>query len=247
MALRTLFLSLLFLLGTAMLSAQHRELNYRLHFSLSPSVSTGARFENGSTVAATPNITGTHYIYPLFSILWGRPNPQYTPLQNFARKFNYTLLFELILKGKHSLTTGIEVGARGYGIHSDQSDDFIIMYRTWSLPVFYTYTTRAGSYWKWRNHAGVAANRASSVPKRTFEVFDIKRHPTFYPTVFVGTELSYLQSKGAFSYGIEYHHGFKNVIDHRYYALDYVKGQQILSNGSHFRLNIKWFFAAGTI
>lgn len=241
-------LLLLFFLATN-LKSQHRLLNYRLHFSLSPSVSTGARFENGSTVAATPNITGTHYLNPLFSILWGRPNPQYTPLQNFARKFNYSLFFELILNRQHSVSTGFEIGARGYRIHSDQSDDFIVMYRNINVPVFYTYTSRLGSYWRWRNHFGAAINRATSVPKFTFDVLDIKQAPTFYPTVFIGTEIAYLQSKGPFTYGIEYHHGFKNVIDHRYYALNYQTDSyiKIFSNGSHFRLNIKWFFAAGSI
>ena len=239
--------TLILLLLTACGLKGQRLLNYRLHFSLSPSVSTGARFEDGSRVAATPNVTGTHYLYPLFSILWGRPNPQYTPLQNFARKFNYGFLFELMLNHHHSLTTGFEIGARGYGIHSDQSDDFIVMYRNINMPLFYTYTNRLGNYWKWRAHAGVAVNRATSVPKLTFDVIEIKKHPTFYPTVFAGLELSYLQTRGPFSYGIEYHHGFKNVIDHRYYALDYVKGQRIYSNGSHFRLNIKWFFLAGSI
>lgn len=226
---------------------QQRQLPFRVHFSLSPSVSTGARFESGSPIAATPNITGTHYLYPLFSILWGRPNPQYTPLQNFARKFNYSLFFEFILHRQHSISTGFEIGARGYRIHSDQSDDFIVMYRNLNIPVFYTYTSRLGSYWRWRNHAGAAINRASSVPKLTYEVIDIKRTPVLYPTIFVGTEISYLQTRGPFTYGIEYHHGFKNVIDHRYFALDYVKGLKVYSNGSHFRLNIKWFFASGTI
>ena len=241
--------AILLFLGSNIAHGQHRLLNYRLHFSLSPSVSTGARFENGTTVAATPNITGTHYLYPLFSLLWGRPNPQYTPLQNFGRKFNYSLIFELILNRQHSVNIGAEIGARGYGIRSDQSDDFIVMYRNINIPLFYTHTSRLGDYWRWRNHIGGAINRASSVPKRTFDVFDIRSSPTYYPTVFIGTEISYLQSKGPFSYGIEYHHGFKNVIDHRYYALNYQTDDfiKIFSNGSHFRLNIKWFFASGSI
>lgn len=228
------------------LQAQHRLLPYRFYFSMSPTVSTGATFEGGGTVAATPNITGTHYLYPLFSFLWGRPNPQYTPLQNFARKFNYSLFFELSLNRQHSISTGLEIGARGYRIHSDQSDDFIVMYRNLNIPLFYTYTARMGNYWKWRMNAGGAINRATSVPKLTFEVIEIKKHPVIYPTLFVGTEIAYLHSKGPFTYGVEYHQGFTNVIDHRYYALDYVKGLKILSNGSHFRLNIKWFFASGT-
>lgn len=242
-------LLLVFASCTVGFAQQYRLLNYRLHFSLSPSVSTGARFENGSNVAATPNITGTHYLYPLFSLLWGFPNPDYTPAQNFGRKFNYSLFFELILSRQHSVNTGFEVGARGYGIRSDQSDDFIVMYRNFAMPFFYTHTSRLGSYWRWRNHAGFAINRASSVPKYIDDVIEIKKSPVFYPTVFIGTEIAYLQSKGPFAYGIEYHHGFKNVIDHRYFALDYTqgsKGIKILSNGSHFRLNIKWFFAAGS-
>ncbi len=244
--LRHILLFFVFASSISMSAQQYRLLSYRWHFNISPSVSTGARFETGSTVAATPNITGTHYLYPLFSLLWGFPNPQFTSSQNFGRKFNYSLFFELVLSNQHSVNIGAEMGARGYGIKSDQSDDFIIMYRTMGLPLSYTFTKRMGSYWRWRNHAGFAINRASSVPQFIKDVIEIKKSPVFYPTVFVGTELAYLQSKGPFSYGIEYHHGFKNVIDHRYFALDYDKGLKIFSNGSHFRLNIKWFFAAGS-
>lgn len=242
------FIFFLFFISSWVVNAQqdYKLINYRLHFSLSPSVSTSARFETGSTVAATPNITGTHYLNPLFSLLWGYPNPDFTRAQNFGRKFNYSLFFELILNRKHSINTGFEIGARGYQIESDQSDDFIIMYRNVAMPFFYTHTSRVGSYWRWRNHAGFAINRASSVPKFIKDVIEIKKSPTFYPTIFVGTEIAYLQSKGPFSYGIEYHHGFRNVIDHRYFALDYTGGLKIFSNGSHFRLNIKWFFAAGS-
>lgn len=245
--LRYLFLFTFFVVGLVLNAQQnYKRLNYRLHFSLSPSVSTGARFETGSTVAATPNITGTHYINPLFSLLWGFPNPDFTASQNFGRQFNYTLFYELILSRQHSINTGFEIGARGYRIESDQSDDFIIMYRNLSMPFFYTHTSRVGNYWRWRKHAGVAINRASSVPKFIQDVFEIKKSPVFYPTVFIGTEISYLQTKGPFSYSLEYHHGFKNVIDHRYFALDNKQGLKIFSNGSHFRINIKWFFAAGS-
>jgi hypothetical protein len=244
--LRYLVLFTFFVCSISLSAQQYRLLNYRLHFSLSPSVSTGAQFENGSTVAATPNITGTHYLYPLFSLLWGFPNPQFTARQNFGRKFNYSLFFELILSRQHSVNTGFEIGARGYGIKSDQSDDFIIMYRNISMPFFYTHTSRVGNYWRWRKHAGFAINRASSVPQLIEDVIEIKKSPMFYPTVFVGTEIAYLQSKGPFAYSVEYHQGFKNVIDHRYFALDNKQGLRIFSNGSHFRLNIKWFFAAGS-
>lgn len=241
------FLLFLFFVCSFSLSAQqHRLLNYRLHFSLSPSVSTSARFETGSTVAATPNITGTHYLYPLFSLLWGFPNPQFTARQNFGRKFNYSLFFELILSRQNSVNAGFEIGARGYGIKSDQSDDFIVMYRNLAMPFFYTHTSRVGNYWRWRKHAGFAINRASSVPQFIEDVIEIKKSPVFYPTLFIGMEIAYLQSKGPFAYGIEYHHGFKNVIDHRYFALDYDQGLKIFSNGSHFRVNIKWFFKAGS-
>jgi hypothetical protein len=236
---------LFFAMACTALKAQHKLLPYRVFFSMSPTLSTGARFENGSSVAATPNITGTHYLHPLFSFLWGRPNPQYTPLQNFARKFNYSLFFEVAVTRRKSITTGFEIGSRGYAIQSDQSDDFIIMYRNINIPLFYTYTVLPGTYWKWNVIAGGAINRASSVPKITYEVFEIKHTPKYYPTVFVGTELSYLHTKGPFTYGVEYHQGFKNVIDHRYFALDYVKGMKIHSSGSHVRLNIKWYFASG--
>lgn len=214
---------------------------WRFYLATSPSVTVGNRFEGNKKTIGISDLTGYHHIYPLLSILWGTPNPDYSKWQNFARKLNYTIYAEKVLSAQNSVFTGFEIGGRGYRIYSEQSQDLLLMYRNINIPFGYTRSSKTNMFWQLRKHVGFAVNRASSVEKITLKFIDVKADPTYYFTLFAGLELSYLQQKGPFNFSLEYHQGFKNVIDHNYLGYDYVKGTKIYSNGSHFRLNIKWY------
>lgn len=214
---------------------------YRYFFSLTPTVTVGNTFEDGQTSIAAPDITGTHIIKPYFSLLWGRPNRQYSGWQNVARKFSFSLLVERSWNQAWSLTSGLELGARGYIIHSEQSNDLLVSYRNLAIPLFATHNSNQNGFWLVRKHLGAALNMASSIPRYTPALIEIKEHQTFYPTLYAGLELSNLSRSGPFCFEIAYQHSFRNVIDHRYLALDYINPVSIKSTGSHLRFGVKYF------
>src|SRR5688500_7227776 len=102
-------LGIFFVLSVFQLSAQSGS---RWFFTLGPSLSVGNRFEGGITTFSAPDITGGHHIRPLFSPLWGFPNPQYTGPENLGRKLHLGIQYERFFNSRFALVTGAELGSR---------------------------------------------------------------------------------------------------------------------------------------
>lgn len=212
---------------------------HRLHFGFGPSVSIGNRFYGTEQTISAPFITGSHHIAPFFSPLWGYPNPDYTFMQNLGRKLHFTLEYERFLKKGGSITTGAELGARGYEILSDFSQNVRMTYRVLSFPLYYSKGLFTGRYWQLRALGGVQVNRAQSLPRRTERYLEIANHHIWYPTLMTGFELRQRQLDMPFTFLVSYHHGFYNILQHNYLALDYETPIPITSNGSHFKLGVR--------
>lgn len=212
----------------------------RFYFTFGPSVTVGNSFEGGALSISAPNITGTHHILPMFSPLWGYPNPEYSKMQNLGRKIHFAFQLEHFFNDKNAIVTGFELGGRGYLIRSELSSDYVVSYRNYNVPLYYSRSLWNGSFWSFRINPGFQFNYARSIPKNIDEVVIINKKSTFYPQVFLGLELIHRSFSAPFSFEVSYSHGNKNVIDHSYLALDYKNPVKIQSTGSAFRFTVKY-------
>jgi len=239
---------LVFVLTALLLSSSvQAQVRYRFSLTYGPSVTTGNTFQGGYKEVSTPDLTGGHRIQSMFSLLWGYPNPQYSFWQNFARKFAIGGRVEGILTPRKSVSLGLEFGSRGYIINSDLTNNLLETWRNIAMPIIFTHNGRAGYFWTFRKHAGIALNYAQSFEK--YEPGQIESHPSpqVYPALYVGVELANLNIRGPVCFELAYQHGFYNVIDHRYLALNYDNGIPISATGSAFKLMIKWNFGERTL
>lgn len=235
--------ALVFLLLTALPLLSNGQLRYRFNMTWGPNVTTGNSFEGGTTSVSTPDLTGAHTIHSMFSILWGFPNPEYSFMQNFARKFAWGGRFEVLMTERKSATLGLEFGSRGYIIKSEQSNNLLETYRNISIPIIYTHNGRAGYFWTFRKHFGMSMNFAQSFEKLLPGEIQTLPAPQWYPALYVGAELANLNIRGPVCFEVAYQHSLvNNVIDARYLALDYSGGVPIWSSGSAFKFLIKWNF-----
>lgn len=215
---------------------------YNVYLTMSPTVTFGNRFIDGSTQFTSPdNKTGKNTIYPLYSVLDGYPNPQLTVVQNFARKFTWGVLLETYLNEQYSFNMGFEIGARGYKLHSERSISSLISYRNLSMPLYFSRYKWLGSFWTMKFNYGGHLNFAYSIPKSN-KVVNIKRSPEFYPTLGGGIETAYMGKEGKLSFELAYYHGWRNIIDHVYIGVDNRYGERITATGSHLRLSLKYNF-----
>ncbi len=209
---------------------------------MSPTVTFGTRFIDGSTQFTSPdNKTGKNTIYPLYSVLDGFPNPELSFFQNFARKFTWGVLLESYLNEKHSFNIGLEVGARGYKLNSERSVSSLISYRNLSVPMYFSRYKWLGSFWTLKFNYGGHLNYSYSIPKSN-KVVDIKKSPELYPTLGGGIEMAYMGKEGKLSFEVAYYHGWRNIIDHVYIGVDNRYGERITATGSHLRLSLKYNF-----
>lgn len=236
MRVRVLLLGVLLSLS----SMAQRKVNF--YFTLTPTVTFGTRFADGSTEFTSPdNKTGKNTIYPLYSVLDGYPNPFLKSYQNLARKFSWGILSEVYLNEKHSFNLGFEVGARGYKLHSEESVSSLISYRNLAIPIYFSRYKWLGTYWTLKFNYGGHLNYAWSIPQND-RVVKIESSPTFYSTLGGGIEMAYMGKEGKLSFELAYYHGWQNVIDHVYIGVDNRYGERITSTGSNLRLSLKYNF-----
>ena len=214
----------------------------RWFFTLGPSVTVGNTFAGGQSSITAPDITGSHSIHPMFSPLWGYPNPQYSGLQNLGRKLHLGIQYERFFNPTFALVSGLELGGRGYIINSEFSNDLLVSYRTISLPIYVSFSPFAGNFWSFRQNIGMQFMYASSIPERVPGNIEIRQKRTISPQLYAGLELIHNSFSAPFGFELGYSHGFKNVIDHYYLGLDYVTPIAIQSTGSAFHFKIKYLF-----
>lgn len=235
-----LIVLLLFIPAMAKLRAQDR--GYNVYLQVSPTLTLDTRFADGHTVFRSPdNKTGNNTIYPLYSVLDGRPNQNLTFMQNLARKFTWTVILEKYLNEKHSFNGGFEVGARGYKVISANSVSSLISYRNLGAPVYFSRYLWLGSFWtlKW-NYGGIL-NYSWSIPESN-RVVKIARHPVFYPLLGGGVEMAYMGKEGKLSFELAFYKGWQNILDHVYVGVDNRYGERIVGTGTHVRLGLKYNF-----
>lgn len=228
-----------FLFFCIQLSAQSGS---RWFFTLGPSLTVGNRFEGGATTVSAPDITGSHHIRPLFSPLWGFPNPQYSGAENLGRKLHMGIQYERFFNPIFSLITGVELGSRGYIIQSDFSNDLLVSYRTTGVPLYASISSINGNFWTLRQNAGFQFLYATSIPERVKGTIELFQKRSFSPQIYLGLELIHKSFSSPFSFEVSYSHGFKDLIDHHYLAVDYVTPIQVNSTGSAWRFTVKYLF-----
>lgn len=233
---RRLFLFLLF--GVNLLG--YAQSGSRWHFTFGPSVTFGNSFEGGATAISAPDITGTHHINPMFSPLWGYPNPQYSGLENLGRKLHMGVQYEKFFSPRFSLISGAELGARGYIIKSEFSNDLLVSYRTFGLPLYVSFCPWPGRFWAFRQNIGAQFMLSSSIPERIPKNINIEQKHVLSPQLYVGLELIHKSFSAPFSFEVGYSHGFINMIKHQYLGLDYVTPVPIKSTGSALKFTIKY-------
>ncbi|TNE80690.1 MAG: hypothetical protein EP332_06650 [Bacteroidetes bacterium] len=231
------YLSSCLLLCSLVVGAQGGE-RYFFHFG--PSLTVGNTFVGGVTSVSSPNITGTHHVEPMLSTLWGFPNPQYSFFQNLGRKIHMGFQYERFFNDRHALVTGFELGGRGYIIRSELSSDYVVSYRTISLPLYYSRSLWNGSFWSVRGNIGGHLLYASTIPDVVDAVLVLEKKRTVTPQAFAGIELVHRSFSAPFSFEFAYTHGRKNLIKHSYLALDYVTPVAIQSNGSALHFTVKY-------
>lgn len=234
--LRNFLLSLLCLFALAA-AAQGGE-RYFFHFG--PSLTVGNTFAGGTTSVSSPNITGTHHIEPMLSTLWGFPNPQYSFWQNLGRKIHLGFQYERFLDNKNAFVTGFELGGRGYIIRSELSSDYVISYRTISLPLYYSRSIWNGNFWSIRGNVGGHLIYASTIPDLVDAVIQLDRKRSIGVQAYGGIELVHRSFSAPFSFEFSYTHGQKNLIRHSYLALDYKTPVALESNGSALHFTVKY-------
>ncbi|MBI1221052.1 MAG: hypothetical protein GC180_00480 [Bacteroidetes bacterium] len=217
---------------------RYKKLN--IYMTIAPTITFGTRFVNGSKTFTSPtNKTGKNTIYPLYSVLDGYPNPQMTFWENFARKFSWGVLGEYVISDKSSFNLGLEVGARGYKLHSEQSVSSLISFRNIAMPIYFSRYKWLGSFWTLKFNYGGHLNYAYSIPMHD-KVVSINRSPVFYPTVGGGIEMAYMGRQGKISFEVAYYHGWQNVIDQVYIGVDNQYGERITATGSNLRVSLKY-------
>lgn len=215
----------------------------RWFFTIGPSVTVGNHFAGGKNSITAPDVTGSHSIHPMFSPLWGYPNPQYTGPENLGRKLHLGVQYERFFNPHFGLVTGLELGGRGYIINSEFSNDLLVSYRTISLPLYASFTPFKGSgFWSFRQNLGVELMYASSIPERVVGNIELRQKRNISPQLYAGLELIHNSFSAPFSFEVGYSHGFTNVIEHYYLGLDYVTPVRIESAGSAFHFKIKYLF-----
>ncbi len=172
--------------------------------------------------------------------MWGYPNKEYTFRQNLGRKIHLGLQYERFFNRNLSLITGIQLASRGYSIISAQSHDLLMTYRVINIPLLLTYGREKNHFWNLRYHAGVQIGHASSIPLTKEKQLIILENKTWFPQAHIALELIHRRFSAPFSFELSYSHGFKDIINHYYLALDYQSPIPIRSNGSAFSLNIKY-------
>lgn len=229
----------LFLFCCIQLSAQSGS---RWFFTLGPSLTVGNRFEGGVTTVTAPDITGGHHIRPLFSPLWGFPNPQYSGAENLGRKLHLGIQYERFFNPVFALVTGVELGSRGYIIQSDFSNDLLVSYRTIGIPVYGSFSSINGNFWTLRQNVGFQFLYATSIPERVKGTIELFQKRSISPQLYFGLELIHKSFSSPFSFEVGYSHGFKDLINHQYLALDYITPVQVNSTGSAWHFSIKYLF-----
>jgi len=236
---RTARISLL-LLVFGIWAQVHAQSGHRFFFTFGPSVSVQNRFIGNVTEVSAPDITGKHTILPMFSPLWGYPNPQYSGLQNLGRKIHFGLQYERFYSPQHALVTGVELGARGYIIRSDFSNDVLVSYRTLSLPMYYSFSLGRGGFWSFRQNIGLQMNYSSSIESIVEGLIAIHKGPKLYPTLHLALELVHRSFSAPFGFEVSYDHGFSNILNHGYLGLNYRDPVPIHSTGSAFKFTVKY-------
>ena len=214
----------------------------RWFFTFGPSVSVSPSFEGGKTSVSLPDVTGSHHIQGMFSPLWGFPNPQYSRLQNLGRKIHLGFQYERFFSRKFAVVTGLELGARGYIIKSDFSNDLLVSYRTVQLPLQVSFSPFPGNFWAFRQNVGIRLMYASSIPERIERNIQIWQKKSITPQLYFGLELIHHSFSAPFSFEVGYSHGFYNVVRHGYLGLDYINPVPIRSTGSAFNFTVKYLF-----
>lgn len=232
-------LGIILLLWSFQLSAQSGS---RWFFTLGPSLTVGNRFEGGLTTVTAPDITGGHHVRPLFSPLWGFPNPQYSGAENLGRKLHIGFQYERFFNSKFALVSGAELGSRGYIIESDFSNDLLVSYRTIGVPLYASFSPLSGNFWTLRQNAGFHFLYASSIPERIRGNIELFQKRSLSPQLYVALELIHKSFSAPFSFEVSYCHGFKDLIDHHYLGLDYVTPVKVTSTGSAWRFTVKYLF-----
>ncbi len=227
----------LFCLATLATTAQGGE-RYFFHFG--PSLTVGNTFSGGLRSVSSPTITGTHHIEPMLSTLWGFPNPQYSFWQNLGRKMHLGFQYERFIDARNAFVTGFELGGRGYIIRSELSSDYVISYRTFSVPLYYSRSIWNGSFWSLRSNIGGHLLYASSIPSSIDAVIQLNKKRSISPQAYVGIELVHRSFSAPFSFEFSYTHGEKNLIQHAYLALDYRTPVAINSTGSALHFTVKY-------
>lgn len=213
----------------------------RWFFTLGPSVTTGNSFVGGQQSISAPDITGSHSIHTMFSPLWGYPNPQYSGAQNLGRKLHLGFQYERYFSRHFALVTGLELGARGYIIQSEFSNDLLVSYRAVTVPLYASFSPFKGNrFWTFRQNIGMQLMYASSVPERVAGNIELVRNRNLSPQLYAGLELIHNSFSAPFGFEVGYSHGFSNVIDHYYLGLDYRTPIKIESTGSAFHFKIKY-------
>lgn len=235
-----LYTLLLILLGFASIGSAQK--GYNLYFSMSPTVTFGTQFENGSTQVVSPdNKTGVNTIYPLYSVLDGWPDVERSFMQSLARKFAYGLILEAYLNERHSFNIGAEFGSRGYKVLSASSISSLISYRNWCFPVYFSRYKWLGTFWTLKFNYGGSINYAYSQVKSN-KVVDIQSSPKMYPLLGGGLEMAYMGKDGKLSFELAYYHGWENILEHTYIGVDNKLGEGIESTASTLRLVMKYNF-----
>ncbi len=215
---------------------------WSVYLTSAPTVTFGTTFANGTRqVRSSNNKTGVNTIYPLYSVLDGRPNKDLTFTQNLARKFSWGVLAEKYINERNSFNLGFEVGARGYKVISASSVSSLISFRNLGVPIYFSRYRWLGSFWTLKANYGGFLNYSYSIPKDN-KVVHIDHYHEFYPLVGGGVEMAYMGKEGKLSFELAYYHGWRNVISHRYVGVDNQLGEPILSNASTLRLTMKYNF-----
>jgi len=216
--------------------------DWNVYFTLAPTVTFGTSFSDGTREFRSPsNKTGVNTIYPLYSVLDGRPNHELTNAQNLFRKFSWGVLAEKSINERNSLNIGFEVGARGYKVISASSISSLISFRNLAVPIYFSRYRWLGNFWTLKGNYGGFLNYSYSIPKDN-RVVKIERGQDFYPLVGGGVEMAYLGKEGKLSFELAYYHGWRNVIDHIYVGVDNGSGERITTNASTLRLTMKYNF-----
>lgn len=229
-------LGLLYFLSQAL----HAQSGSRWFVTLSPTVTVGNLFEGGKQSIYAPDITGGHHISSMFSPLWGFPNPQYSAFQNLGRKLHMGVQYEYYFNPRLALVTGAELGGRGYIINTDFTNDILVSYRTFAIPVHISHSFWHNDFWALRQNYGTKVLIATSIPEQIDRNLIIKNHRGISPQLYAGLELIHHSFHAPFSFEVGYSHGFTNLIKHDYLGLDYVTPVPIYSTGSAWYFTLKY-------